>query len=421
MRTPTTPPTAPRGGHRSARGCPTVLAALLAVAAASPVQAQDFSANATFYSYDQHCCGYYPLYPGVPARVDLTNGAPYKLASVGQGGAEKTITAVAAGSPFSLEGFLHLTADRNAGDYNQLFTSADLNMDWQNTIHLEHVGQPDGTHAQVRLYFTAMYLAGERSGGGSVLGFGFGFSATQPTSMQSHLLDIVVGAPFTFTANMGFTALAAAGPSKPTGVDTSQAAVFWLLRPVDPGYRFLDSQGNPVPTAPVTMWEGLFPDLPFTPIHEKDDGNYTFRVDVQGGTHYYFDPPASTGYEYEVVSGPRVTGLLLPQFGDGSYRVELWNGSSWVDLGQDVLAGTTLDLTPWTGSVGTARFRVLGIEGEPTDPAVRNFTAGLIFSGSGALELRQTALAVPEPTTVLLWGCGLAAIAARRRCRRPGG
>lgn len=406
--------------HRSrARPLTARLAPLLLWAmAAGPLHAAEtFTARLNLQTQDQHCCGYYPFSPGVPGQVSLGNNSQYSLTSYGQGGAEKAITAAVAGSAYSLEGFLHLTAERNGGDYNQLFTNADLNMQWRDTLRVEHVGQPDGTKVQVRLYIAALYQSGIWSGGGAVFGRGFGFSASQPVSMQSHLLEFVVGAPIDFSASMGFTSLVNAGSSKPSGVDTAQAALFWLLRPVDPGYRFLDGSGAPLPHAPVEMWEGLFPDLPFMPIQEKADGNYTFRVDVQGGTHYYFDPPSSTGYEYEVVSGPRVTGLLLPAQGDGRYRVELWTGSSWIDLGQDVLANSTLDLTPWTGSGGAARFRVQGIEGDPTDAAVRNFTAGMTFAGSGALELRQTALAVPEPGTWALWAGGLAALAWRQRQR----
>lgn len=402
-------------------------ALLLAVAAASclaaaPAQAQglgDFNATLGIPQYTVHFCCFFPFNPDIPGGVALGNGGQYQAEASGYNGASRTITAGVQASPFSMTGFVHVTADDNGGGYNRNRIGGELNMNLSARLTLQQVGQPDGGHALVKLYVAAMYMGGVGSAGGSVYGRSFGISASQPVSLQTHLLDVTVGDPLQFTANMYFGATAESGAfGGPSSADFSQAALFWLLRPVAPGYRFVDDKGNPVPNAPPESWPGLFPDVPIMPVDEKADGVFQFRTDVIGGTHYYFDPPASAGYEYQVLSGPKVISLVLPEHGDNLYRVERWTGSSWADLGVDVLAGTTFDLTPYVGAAGTDRFRVQGIEGAPGDAAVRDFVTGMAFAGSGAVELRQTALPVPEPATWALWAGGLMALAGR--ARRPG-
>ena len=173
---------------------------------------------------------------------------------------------------------------------------------------------------------------------------------------------------------------------------------------------------------------GVNPQAPLLPAEQTPtaDGGavFTFTVFAAPATPLFIDPPVAVGYEYEVQSGPSFASVLLPDVGDGRYRLELWSGSAWIDAGVDLEAGVSFDFLATVAPDGLRKFRIVGIETtvalDPNDPNA--FVTGLTFTSGGELRLTQTSLtvdvpAVPEPATgvLLLAGLWLVGHMARQR------
>lgn len=136
----------------------------------------------------------------------------------------------------------------------------------------------------------------------------------------------------------------------------------------------------------------------------------------------WFDPAIAIGYDYQVDSGPNISGIELPGgFGDDMFDVYYFDEG----LNDFVFAATVGDLEPLDlttyDSEGFSRIRVLGIEEEamldPEDTLA--FPTGLTFLSEGQVELTMTALTlVPEPSTLVLLGIAAVAGLRRRRVRK---
>ena len=163
---------------------------------------------------------------------------------------------------------------------------------------------------------------------------------------------------------------------------------------------------------------GANPQAPLLPAEQTPaaDGGaiFTFTVFAAPATPLFLDPPVAVGYEYEVQSGPSFASVLLPDVGDGKYRLELWNGSAWADAGVELAAGVGFDFLATVAPEGLRKFRIVGIETDvaldPNDPNA--FVTGLTFTTSGELRLTQTSLtvdvaAVPEPANLVMMLAGL--------------
>ncbi len=188
----------------------------------------------------------------------------------------------------------------------------------------------------------------------------------------------------------------------------------------------VNGSGNPwVLLNPVGV-NAQAPLLPAEQTPTADGGTaFTFTVFVAPATPLFFDPPVAIGYEYEIQSGPSFASVLLPDIGDGKYRLELWNGSAWVDAGIELEAGVSFDFLAQVSPDGVRKFRVVGIETsaalDPDDPTA--FDTGLTYNACGELTLTQTSLsvdvpAVPEPGAVVLLGLGLAIVARAAQHKR---
>lgn len=142
---------------------------------------------------------------------------------------------------------------------------------------------------------------------------------------------------------------------------------------------------------------------------------------VQAGQTYYIDPDVAVGYDYAIGAGdPLFQSVnLTVGIGDGIYDIygfDLLN--NLVLLADDWLGGTVFNF----GVGGVDRFRVTGIEtAAGLDPKnTTAFITGLTFAGNGTFTGTQTPIVVnvqnvPEPSSLLLFGVAVAALAARRR------
>jgi hypothetical protein len=144
---------------------------------------------------------------------------------------------------------------------------------------------------------------------------------------------------------------------------------------------------------------------------------YVFSIESVGPNSVTFiDPVVAVGYEYAIGLGdPNFASVLLPDIGDGVYDV-LFN-----NLHHTVLAEQQF----FFPQGGVSAFTVLGIEpSAELDPNnVNAFITGLTFVSEGSFTGTMTPLtqvvteAVPLPTTLVLLGAGLAAMALSRRRR----
>lgn len=155
---------------------------------------------------------------------------------------------------------------------------------------------------------------------------------------------------------------------------------------------------------------------PLMPVASDEGWNFDFNV--VAGTPVFIDPDIAIGYDYIVNSGPSITSVLLPTFGDGLYDLWLWNGEAWVASGDVLTGGVTFSFAE-----AVTRFRILGIEEgaalDPLNPTA--FVTGLTFSETGPVSMSQNPIVVtvpvPEPETYAMFLAGLGLIAAARRRR----
>jgi len=165
---------------------------------------------------------------------------------------------------------------------------------------------------------------------------------------------------------------------------------------------------------------------PSTPLVsvQQPDGSYRFAFEVAPGQYYFIDPDIAIGYDYVVTSGPNIASVLLPAVGgDTIYDLWSWDSgtSSYSDSGTDITAGTAYVF----GGGGVDRFRIMGIDPaaalDPANPTA--FVTGLTFVGSGDVTMTQTPVtaSVPEPSTTILLGAGMAALASVMRRKRSEG
>ncbi|MDY0054910.1 MAG: nidogen-like domain-containing protein [Methyloversatilis sp.] len=155
---------------------------------------------------------------------------------------------------------------------------------------------------------------------------------------------------------------------------------------------------------------------PLMPVASDEGWNFDFNV--VAGTPVFIDPDIAIGYDYIVNSGPSITSVLLPTFGDGLYDLWLWNGEAWEASGDVLTGGVT-----FTFAEAVSRFRILGIEEgaalDPLNPTA--FVTGLTFDATGPVSMAQNPIVVtvpvPEPETYAMFLAGLGLIAAARRRR----
>jgi len=141
------------------------------------------------------------------------------------------------------------------------------------------------------------------------------------------------------------------------------------------------------------------------------DGVYNFHItDVGPNSVTFIDPFVAVGYDYAIGAGdPNFASVLLPTgIGDNLYDLFLWNGTSFVDSGIDLIGGSQFFFTSLFAG-GVDRFSIRGIETSAgLDPGnVTAFITGLTFVTAGDFTGTMTPItteiaAVPEPDTAAL-------------------
>lgn len=421
------------GTGRCAQQCWLRAASIGAIALALWPQTSDAgygNADLEFRLQFTNCCGYYPLVPTMPPQGWQTlpaEGFAYEGTSL------DSVVRVLAGATTAsgrVEVMADVLASLGAGSGQGVpYGYANLWASWSDTVHATSSSLPLGTPLAANVYRLAWSSGGARAFG-NILGQGFELTPANP---YFHSVERVEN----FVSVGGVTGIGAALRSV-AGVEgvlagqtkssQTNAIITWGFELLTPGATMTDSQDRPVPQVSPDIWENQtngVPSAPLKPIREQDTGDggrqFTFERYIIGSDRlpYDFDPAVAIGYEFNVVSGPQFATVQLPDVGDGRYRIALWDGASWQDLGVDVLAGERFDLRTRGGPGGIGRFRVTGIEASAAlDPTTLNFVTRFTFEGSGLLTMTQTSL-VPEPGTWALWLAGLAGLSLGVRRRVP--
>jgi hypothetical protein len=144
---------------------------------------------------------------------------------------------------------------------------------------------------------------------------------------------------------------------------------------------------------------------------------FEFNTPVIAGVPIYIDPPAATGFIYEIGAGdPNFASVELPAVQNPNpYDLYLWNGSKFV-FDTTLNPDTVFDF----GGNGVSEFEILGIAASVgLNPNSPDFVTTLTFEGSGTFTGTMTpVIGVPEPSTwatLLLGFAGLGFVGYRRR------
>jgi PEP-CTERM motif len=148
---------------------------------------------------------------------------------------------------------------------------------------------------------------------------------------------------------------------------------------------------------------------------------FEFNTPVTSGVPIYIDPPAATGFIYEIGAGdPNFASVELPAVQNPNpYDLYLWNGSKFV-FDTTLNPNTVFDF----GGNGVSEFEILGIASSVglNPNSGTDFVTTLTFEGSGTFTGTMTpVISVPEPSTWAMLLIGLAGLgfAGSRRAMRP--
>jgi hypothetical protein len=125
-------------------------------------------------------------------------------------------------------------------------------------------------------------------------------------------------------------------------------------------------------------------------ISDCENGTgFWFNLTVNGTGVTWYDPIYAVGYDYEVISGPKFSSVVVPPgYGDDKYDIYLWDGTEYVLAESDLDALTEywftddggLSTTPGDYD-GISKFSIRGLEIseklDPEDPDA--FVTGLSF------------------------------------------
>lgn len=144
---------------------------------------------------------------------------------------------------------------------------------------------------------------------------------------------------------------------------------------------------------------------------------YQFNgVPVVAGQQVFIDPTVAVGFDYATKAGdPNFASVMMPTgVGDDKYALWLWDGTQWLDAGQELTGGQAFSFA----AGGVSQFRVTGIETSAgLNPVALNFVTGLTFVADGEFNGSMTPLVaeVPEPSEAALLLAGLGSLLLWRR------
>jgi PEP-CTERM motif len=137
---------------------------------------------------------------------------------------------------------------------------------------------------------------------------------------------------------------------------------------------------------------------------------FEFNTPVTAGTSISIDPPAATGFIYQIGAGdPNFASVELPEVGNPNpYDLYLWNGSQFV-FDTMINPDTIFDF----GSGGVSEFEILGIAASVglNPNSATDFVTTLTFEGSGTFTGTMIpVISVPEPSTWTMMLVGFAGL-----------
>ena len=124
-------------------------------------------------------------------------------------------------------------------------------------------------------------------------------------------------------------------------------------------------------------------------MSDCDNGTgFWFNLSVNGTGVTWYEPIYAVGYDYEVISGPQFSSVIVPPgYGDDKFDIYLWDGTEFVLAASDLDALTEywftddgVSMTPGNYD-GVSKFSIRGLEIsaklDPEDPDA--FVTGLSF------------------------------------------
>jgi hypothetical protein len=168
-------------------------------------------------------------------------------------------------------------------------------------------------------------------------------------------------------------------------------------------------------SVPYTATAGTFPHPVVLPSVSSTLSVYggpifEFNTPVTAGTPISIDPPAATGFIYEIGTGdPNFASVELPAVQNPNpYDLYLWNGSKFV-FDTTLNPNTVFDF----GGNGVSEFEILGIASSVglNPNSGTDFVSTLTFEGSGTFTGTMTpVISIPEPSTWAMLLIGLAGL-----------
>lgn len=137
--------------------------------------------------------------------------------------------------------------------------------------------------------------------------------------------------------------------------------------------------------------------VPAVPLPEGNGTQKDFVFLAAGGT-IYLDPDTADIEEFNVISGPLVNAVTLPENDFSIVKIFVFDVSTgtYIDIGASITGGET-----YTFDAPVASFRLTGLLGEQA-------TVGVGLSGSGVVQLRWTSISnIPEPNQIILFLLGM--------------
>jgi hypothetical protein len=137
--------------------------------------------------------------------------------------------------------------------------------------------------------------------------------------------------------------------------------------------------------------------------------HYTVTPEGPGAASpLFFDPPAYSGYTFQIISGPNFASVEapIPLPGTGARQFTV----IFESYTEALTAGIPFDFTSFDAA-GVPQFTITGNFSGDSTVQSRTFDTAITFVGGGDGSFSQTPIeSAPEPASLIVWGVGAAAL-----------